>query len=87
MDDFISERSYEVIDKKMLRKDFIGEREFEQIISPFKEVIKKRGWILLCKHKAAGYASLVREFYTNMVGKKRRLATSGESGSPSTRRR
>ena len=43
MDEFVSDRAYEVMDKKMLRKDFIGERGFKQFISPFKEVIEKRG--------------------------------------------
>ena len=34
VDDFISERACEVMDKKMLRKDFIGEKGFKQFISP-----------------------------------------------------
>ena len=70
MDEFISDRAYKVMDKKMLRKDFIGERGFQRFISPFKEVIEKKGWSLLCKHKSVGYVALVREFYSNMVGKK-----------------
>ena len=70
MGEFISNRGYEVMDKEMLRKNFIGERGFKQFISPFKEVIEKRGWSLLCEHKSVGYAALVREFYSNMVGQK-----------------
>ena len=70
MDEFISNRAYEVMDKKILRKDFIGERGFKKFIPPFKEVIEKRWWSQLCENKLVGYAALVREFYSNMVGKK-----------------
>ena len=70
MDEFISNRAYEVMDKKMLNKDFIGERGCKKLISLFKEVIEKRGWSLLCEHKSTGYAALVREFYSNLVGRK-----------------
>ena len=70
MDEFVSNRAYEVIDKKMLNKDFIGERGCKKLISLFKEVIEKRGWSLLCEHKSTGYVALVREFYSNMVGRK-----------------
>ena len=71
MDEFVSDRAYEVMDKKMLRNDFIEERGFKQFISPIKEVIEKRGRSLLCEHKSAGSTALVREFYSNMVGKKK----------------
>ena len=54
MDEFISDRAYEVMEKKMLRKDFIGERGFNQFILLFKEVIEKRGRSLLCEHKSIG---------------------------------
>ena len=51
-----------------MKKDFIGERGFKQLIPPFNEVIEKRGLSLLCKHHSAGFASLVREFYSDFVG-------------------
>ena len=57
----------------MLHKDFIGERGFNQLISPFREVIEKKSWILLCEHKSTGFAVVVREFYANMVEKKERM--------------
>ena len=57
----------------MLHKDFIGERGFNKLISPFRELIEKKGWSLLCEHKPAGFAAIVREFYANMVGKKERM--------------
>ena len=50
----------------MSDKGFIGERGFSTFISPFAEIIKKRGWNLFCKHKPPGYATVVREFYSNM---------------------
>ena len=56
--------------KKILKKGFIGERGFKQFIPPFKEVIKNRGWKIICEHMPPGLAALVREFYTNMVGRK-----------------
>ena len=33
-------------------------------------MIKKRGWNFFCEHKPASFATLVREFYVNLVGKK-----------------
>ena len=57
----------------MLQKDFIGERGFRKLISPFKEVIEKRGWSLLCEHKPTRFAAIVREFYAKMMGKKEKM--------------
>ena len=56
--------------KKILHKGFIGERGFKRFIPPFKEVIEKRGWKIICEHKPPGRVELVREFYTNIVGRK-----------------
>ena len=33
-------------------------------------MIEKRGWETLCAHRRAGYAAVVREFYSNLVGRK-----------------
>ena len=57
----------------MLQKDFIWERGFNKLISPFREVVEKRGWILLCENKLAGFAAIVREFFANLVGKKEKM--------------
>ena len=46
------------------------ERGFGKLISPFSEVIEKRGWGFFCEHKAPGFSALSREFYANMVGMK-----------------
>ena len=40
------------------------------LISPFFEMLEKRGWQLLCEHKAPGCAALVKEFYANLVEEK-----------------
>ena len=48
----------------------MGERGFSQLISPFQELIEQRGWGKFCKHKKCGYAVVVREFYSNLVGRK-----------------
>ena len=52
----------------MKKNDFIVKIGFNKLISPFIKVIEKRGWHLLCKHKAPSFVALVKEFYANMVG-------------------
>ena len=58
------------MEKKLQKKDFIGERGFKKFISLFKEVIEKRGWRIICQHTPSGFVALVREFYVNMLDKK-----------------
>ena len=77
VDDFVSDKALVVMEQTMMQKDFIGERGFNKLISPFREVIEKRGWSLLCEHKPAGFAAVVREFYANMVGKKEKMCYVG----------
>ena len=55
MDEFVSYRAYEVMEKKMLKKDFIRERGYKKLISPFRKVIEKRSWNILCEHKSVIY--------------------------------
>ena len=71
--DFISERAYFAWRDKLQHKDFIGERGFSKLISPFLEIIKKRGWHLFREHKAPGFVDVVKEFYSNMVGLKEKI--------------
>ena len=33
-------------------------------------MIEQRGWGKFCKHKKSGYAAVIREFYSNLVGRK-----------------
>ena len=58
---------------------FIVERGFKNIISPFSEVLERREWHLLAEHKESSCASLVKEFYANMVEKEgKRLYVRGQ---------
>ena len=58
--DFISLEAKELWNKVMFDKDFVCERGFGKLISPFSEVITKRGWEFFCEHKAQGFSSLPR---------------------------
>ena len=69
-DEFVSEEAYSIWKKHYAGKGFIGESGFSQLISPFKELIEQRGWGKFCKHYKTGYAAIVREFYSNLVGRK-----------------
>ena len=68
--DFISKEAHELWNKVLFDKDFVGETGFGKLISPFSEVIDKRGWGFFCEHKAPGFFALSREFYANMVSMK-----------------
>ena len=69
-DEFVSDEAYSIWKKHYAGKGFVGERRFSQLISPFKELIEQRGWGKFCKHYKTGYAAIVREFYSNLVGRK-----------------
>ena len=68
--EFVSEEAFSNWKNNYAGKGFLGERGFSQLISPFKELIEQRGLGKFCKHKKFGYAAVVREFYTNLVGRK-----------------
>ena len=68
--DFISKEAQELWNKILFDKEFVCERAFGKPISPFSEVIEKRGWRFFCEHKAPGFSALAREFFANMVGMK-----------------
>ena len=69
-DKFVLEEAFSIWKKHYAGKGFVGERGFSQLISPFKELIEQRGWEKFCKHQKSGYAAVVREFYSNLVGRK-----------------
>ena len=69
-DEFVSKEAFSIWKKHYAGKGFVGERGFSQLISPFKELIKQRGWEKFCKHQRYGYAVVVIEFYSNLVGRK-----------------
>ena len=66
----MSKEGFELVQKTLLKKGFIEERGFKEIIPPFKEVIEKIGWIAICKHLLIGRAAIVREFYANLRERK-----------------
>ena len=70
IEDFVSEEAYSNWRKNYVGKGFVAERRFKDPITPFKEMIEKRGWETLCAHRRVGYAVVVREFYSNLVGRK-----------------
>ena len=56
---FISDEAYSLWGKNLSDKGFIRERGFCTFISPFSEIIEKRGWSLFYKHKPPGFAAMV----------------------------
>ena len=70
VEDFVSEEAYSNWRKHYAGKGFVAERRFKNPITPFKELIEKRGWKTLCAHRRPGYVAVVREFYSNLVGRK-----------------
>ena len=69
MDEFILDKAYEIMEKKIL-KEFIRERGFKKSIPHFQKIIEKRGWEFICQHLPYGFVALVREFYKNLVERK-----------------
>ena len=63
----ISDKVVALMEKSLKDKGFIVERGFKKPISPFSEMLEKRGWQSLGEHKEPGYAALVKEFFANMV--------------------
>ena len=61
------DKAVALIEKSLKDRGFIVEREFRMLISPFVEMLEKRGWQLLGEHKELGCAALVKEFFVNMV--------------------
>ena len=70
VEDFVLEEAYSNWKKHYANKGFVAERRFRNPITPFKEMIEQRGWEALCTHQKSGYAAVVKEFYSNLVGRK-----------------
>ena len=66
---FISEKAAALMEGSLKDRGFIVERGFKKVISPFAKMLEKRGWHLLGEHREPSYASLVKEFFANMVEK------------------
>ena len=69
-EDFFSNEAFELVQKTLMKKGFIGERGLKDIIPPFKKLIEKRNWTSICTHLPVGIAAMVREFYANLRDKK-----------------
>ena len=70
IEDFVSEEAYSNWKKHYANKGFIAETRFRNPITPFKEMIEQRGWKALCTHQKSGYTAVVKDFYSNLVGRK-----------------
>ena len=68
--DRVSDMAFIAWRDKLQHRDFIGERGFNEWISPFQELVKSKGWHLFCEHKAPGFVDVVIEFYANMASMK-----------------
>ena len=66
--DFVSEEAKDLWNRLLADKAFVSERGFGKLISPFSEIIEKRGWECFSAHTTPGFYALAREFYANMVG-------------------
>ena len=66
--DFVSEEAKGLWNRLLADKGFVSERGFGKLISPFFEIIEKRGWECFCPPTTPGFSALAREFYANMVG-------------------
>ena len=66
--DFVSAEAKDLWNRLLADKGFVSERGFGKMISPFYEIIEKRGWESFCAHSGLGFSALAREFYANMVG-------------------
>ena len=64
----ISDKAASLMEKSLKDRGFIIERGFRKLISPFAEMLEKRGWQSLDEHKEPGCAALVKEVFANMVG-------------------
>ena len=67
VENFILESVVALMEGILKNRGFIAERGFKNIISSFGEIMEKREWQSLEEHKEPRCASLVREFFANMV--------------------
>ena len=67
VENFILESAVALMEGSLKNRGFIAKKGFKNIISPFTEMVEKREWQSLAEHKEPGCASLVREFFANIV--------------------
>ena len=66
--DFVSAKAKDLWNRLLADKGFLNEKGFGKLISPFFEIIEKRGWESFCAHTGPGFSTMAREFYANTVG-------------------
>ena len=57
------------MEESLKGRRFIAERGVKNAISHFAKVLEKKGWQSLVEHRKPGCASLLKEFFANMVEK------------------
>ena len=62
-----SNKGVEAFKKHLAKKMFVEERDFRELVSPFKEEFEKRGWERVNQHMEHGRRIVVKEFYSNLV--------------------
>ena len=55
------------MEKILKERGFIIERGFKKLVCPFVKMLEKREWQALGEHKELGCATVVKEFFANMV--------------------
>ena len=65
---FVFEEAKDLWNRLLADKGFVSERGFRKLISPFSEIIEKRGSESFCAHTTLRFSALAREFFSNMVG-------------------
>ena len=55
------------MEKSLKERGFIVERGFKKFVSHFVEMLEKREWQALGEHKEPECATMVMEFFANMV--------------------
>ena len=63
---FYFNKEAKAFQKHLAKKGFVEERVFKQLVSPFKEEIKRQGWEKLSQHRETGVRALVKKFYANL---------------------
>ena len=58
------------MEKAPCRKGVYRRKGIQSAHLPFQGIDRARGWGKFCKHQKTGYAAVVREFYSNLVGRK-----------------
>ena len=71
--DFVSEEAKDLWNRLLADKGFVRKRGFRKLISPFSEIIEKRGWECFCAHTAPGFSALARHKRINDMFKLKEL--------------